>query len=1194
MNQDDVNTLVSSVQVIMSPNATPADRQTAHQICEEFKENSPYCIPCGLTLSERVHPHIIRHFGLQLLQHVIRYRWTKLTVEEKDLLKASSLTLIEKGTSGILEEQPHIKDAVSRIVVEILKHDWPNLWPSLMPDLYRLCLQGPTQTELVLKVFLRLVEDIIIFQNMQHQRRRELVNALNVNAGELIELFLNLLEEHTKKGDTLMNSGSEESRKIAQCHLKVSEETLMTLNGYVDWVPMSHVIIKDSLLLQMLCLLLSHTTLQLPAAECLYTIVSRRGKIEDRKPLLILFHEGAMSTIWEAAITAEKGSKDEHFYKVLQKCCQILVELGRQLCALWGAEASPEVSQPPNFQKYLEALLACTKHPSQMLSSYTLTLWAQFIRHEKISKDPMFQAILPQLIESASKTLLKVGFPSQCNSPSCDYARLDFDNDEEFSIFFSKYRAEVAEIVRQATLLIPTTTFGYASQWVRLLLSKPVDNGEDSKTPNCNLSSPSFLEWDGLTVFLESVMCRMKLDNQPQSCIDDGISLLKAVLNYESQDPLILSGLLSCISALFIFLKYTPDTLMTVLRKIFSAVVFNLPGQTKSTRSKAVKNVRQHACSILVKICKQYQDLVFPVFDELFNHIQSISNDPDQLSQMERCILMEAMILISNKFNNFEKQSSFIEEVTKPVKEFWSSEEFKIAFWSTDKLMSYVGLDQAPVEPSSADTCGINRSHISYCIHTILAVIKRSKWPDDVQIAKDGGFVIGTAKNGDSIMRNPATVHITCLLENVLALLKAMNMLFCEEFMRLRHPDYSKAYDLPDNEIHSLLGIPQPHVDNTSLTMSRQPIERMQNFLTISYEICFHILGNAGQCLGSEFYAIPNLAQSMIQTVLSNLDVVPDYRLRPIIRVFLKPYIQHCPSEYYTAAVIPVLAHVCPFMYLRLGKKWQDINERCQTRRDTDDDNQESQEVVEEQVTRQLTREYVELLGTVFFKKSSAAVEEKMLEEEETPTQPQARELGELGKLCLLTESVCEPLVITAFGGLCWMDTPTCVKCMALANPILKQLIADNKMSGSAAYHFYGNIVMSLQHQGQFEGVQSLLLGLGLQTYELLRPLFPEVRKLMLEIPKCTEEALNVFDEKILGATPTQKMGEKKKKDAYKKLVAEAIGKYVGQQFKREIHYQSLPNLFRRIRHRQPTLDDIEHKDIGLCSLFKPEANGDS
>ena len=44
--------------------------------------------------------------------------------------------------------------------------------------------------------------------------------------------------------------------------------------------------------------------------------------------------------------------------------------------------------------------------------------------------------------------------------------------------------------------------------------------------------------------------------------------------------------------------------------QIFSSAVFNLEGQTKATRSKAVKNVRRHACCILIKICKQYPDLL--------------------------------------------------------------------------------------------------------------------------------------------------------------------------------------------------------------------------------------------------------------------------------------------------------------------------------------------------------------------------------------------------------------------------------------------------------------------------------------------------------------------------------------------------------------------------------------------------------
>jgi len=35
-----------------------------------------------------------------------------------------------------------------------------------------------------------------------------------------------------------------------------------------------------------------------------------------------------------------------------------------------------------------------------------------------------------------------------------------------------------------------------------------------------------------------------------------------------------------------------------------------------------------------------------PVFDELVKHNQSISSNPEQLSQMEKCILTEALILV--------------------------------------------------------------------------------------------------------------------------------------------------------------------------------------------------------------------------------------------------------------------------------------------------------------------------------------------------------------------------------------------------------------------------------------------------------------------------------------------------------------------------------------------------------------------
>ncbi|KAJ8309299.1 hypothetical protein KUTeg_014173 [Tegillarca granosa] len=858
---DVIPSLIEAVETILNPFATPDARQTAHKVCDDFKEVSKLCIPCGLVLAGKEYSHIIRHFGLQLLEHSVRFKWLELNQEDKELLKRCSLELIANGTIGIVDEQVHIKDGIARLTVEIIKREWPQLWTSLLKDLYDLCQMGETQTEIVLKIFLRLIEDVITFQNVPLQRRREIMQSLTSHMGELFEFFMNLLQNHTSAANSLTSDDTLESKVAYKAHTCVSEAVLTTMTGYLDWVTMNHIFMKDGLLLRMLCLLLNNRSLQLPAVDCLLIIVSKKGKIEDRKPLLILFSEDAMAVIWNAIVTAEQVSLDEYYYLFLKRLCQVLIELGKQLCAMW------------------------------MISSYTQTLWATFLRHDIISKEPDLIACIPKLFHSATKTLLKVGFPTQNNSLSCNYARLDFDSDEEFNMFFSKYRAEVADTLRLGTVIQPVESFMFARDWLQNTLQKPLNTGNGAENGNCKLTSPSFLEWDAMTVCLECVMARAMQSSGPLPDLKDGITLLQNVLSFQTEDPLILSSLLSCLSALFPFLNHVPEILPSVIEKIFSAVTFNILGQTKSTRSRAVKNARQHACSILVKICKQYQELLFPVFDKLYSHIKIISSNDGQLSQMEKCILIEALIIVSNRFYNFEKQSVFIEEVMKPVKDLWLSSEFKIAFSAADKLMSYIGLDQAPVEPSSADTCGINRSHISYCITMILGVLKRSKWPEDLQMASKGGFVLGNI-NGTSVMyRNPATAHVKVLMENLMLLMKSMNAAWDPSYLNLRHPDFAKSYELVDNEKQTILGIPYPCVDNSSSPTCKNPLDRMKNFLTTTHDNSCHILGNAGQCLGYEFYTEPNLAESILNTVLTNLQHLPDYRMKPLINILILIYL---------------------------------------------------------------------------------------------------------------------------------------------------------------------------------------------------------------------------------------------------------------------------------------------------------------
>ena len=45
-------------------------------------------------------------------------------------------------------------------------------------------------------VFLRLAEDVLLFQNIPYQRRREIMNALTENMPGLFEYFMNTLQNN--------------------------------------------------------------------------------------------------------------------------------------------------------------------------------------------------------------------------------------------------------------------------------------------------------------------------------------------------------------------------------------------------------------------------------------------------------------------------------------------------------------------------------------------------------------------------------------------------------------------------------------------------------------------------------------------------------------------------------------------------------------------------------------------------------------------------------------------------------------------------------------------------------------------------------------------------------------------------------------------------------------------------------------
>lgn len=61
-------------------------------------------------------------------------------------------------------ETAHLNDALARVIVEMIKREWPQQWPTLLAELSDACSRGHMHTQIVLHVFLRLVEDVATLQ----------------------------------------------------------------------------------------------------------------------------------------------------------------------------------------------------------------------------------------------------------------------------------------------------------------------------------------------------------------------------------------------------------------------------------------------------------------------------------------------------------------------------------------------------------------------------------------------------------------------------------------------------------------------------------------------------------------------------------------------------------------------------------------------------------------------------------------------------------------------------------------------------------------------------------------------------------------------------------------------------------------------------------------------------------------------
>jgi exportin-5 len=881
---------------------------------------SPLCAQAGFYLVHSTQfSAIVKHFGLQLMEHQVKFNWIKISQEEKIFIKDNTMKLLATGVGPADDiSLLHIKDALSRIVVEMIKREWPQQWPTLLAELSAACEKGLSQTELVALIFLRLVEDVALLQTIEsNQRRKDIYQALTVNMTEIFEFFLNQIEKNVREFSATKSGGN----------LRVVSVVLNTLAGFVEWVNIAHIMGSEGRLLKVLCYLLEFPQFQLASIECLSQITNRKGVLKDRKPLLYFFNDEPMGCIYRS-LASMASTPTENYHQYLKKLSQAMLGLASIITALCGKESDLPAA-PKNFVTFLEVTLMLIQHPSISVNQGGICIWLQLVKHDAIAKDQLFINSIPALIEIVGPKVLKRPFPRVRHGLSTTaipyttegYACIEFDGEEEYMIFVYRLRVDLLEVFRQATLLAPLVTFSYCERW----LCQRIELSHSENLTTCSITDPVYLEWEAIVAVLDGVLSRILLITERPS-INNGLKLLEKCLHVKTEDPLIYSVLLSCISSLFVFLSMSASgsnalnggqLLVHVLQKIFDAIVFNLPSEDpNSMRAAAVKNLKRHAASWVVKIALKYPLLLLSTFDQINSHIKTLCSTESSLSSMEKLLLQEALLIISNHFCEFEKQQIFVGEVMRPAFQLWQNVSPHLKSAAT--LIDYIGLSAKPpltVISGNDDIFFKNRQALLLALNTVLGVVKRCQCPDDPDKSYRGGFIVATTDAGNPIQRNPAAPHVIPLLQPILALLKCLNEMYTPASILMIYESYRGANQMLEHEKKVTLGVvyalPDP-LDPTQLVKIKTPFDYMQQFLSTIFENSYHFMGVAGSALGRDFYGLENLAAALAGSCLAGLEHVPDYRLRSIIRVFLRPFVYSCPATYHISVIVPIFGHLAP------------------------------------------------------------------------------------------------------------------------------------------------------------------------------------------------------------------------------------------------------------------------------------------
>ncbi|CAK5072993.1 unnamed protein product [Meloidogyne enterolobii] len=235
-------------------NTTGEAQKVASDLLARFKENpdSWTKVDAILELSALLET---KYFGLQILEQLIKTRWKALPREQCEGIKGYIVNMILEISSDAekSERMKLLLQKLNLVLVQIVKQEWPRLWPSFISDIVGSSRNGQSLCMNNMTILRLLSEEVFDFGTGLTTARA--VQLKQQFCGQFEEVFMLCYE-------ILENSDN----------AQLVYATLSTLHGFLDWIPVGYVF--ENNLIDLILKFLPFPAFRSISVQCLVEISS--------------------------------------------------------------------------------------------------------------------------------------------------------------------------------------------------------------------------------------------------------------------------------------------------------------------------------------------------------------------------------------------------------------------------------------------------------------------------------------------------------------------------------------------------------------------------------------------------------------------------------------------------------------------------------------------------------------------------------------------------------------------------------------------------------------------------------------------------------------------------------------------------------------------------------------------------------